>query len=242
MAIDLTVCLVNFYAADAVALALESFQKFHPGTHYRLHVLDNGSADGAAEYLRERADVFLEGTNSVSHGESLTRLCETVETRYLLAMDNDLEFVGDALEEMYPAVQREGIYCACPPRPYGRRDEPFGQAVIFEGRPPMCCQWSPNICLGLMRTDVVRHLLQYVSFGHYINHHRNEFFEMGAMVYRAAAAAGWDIVELPSLWHKVRHWGGVSRLWAGIAEVDRPEIQARYEEMQHRLRLLRGTQ
>lgn len=229
----LTACVVSFNACDALALTVESFRKHHPDLNIRWIVYDNGSTDGALEYAQEFAETVIRGDNSLSHGECLTELCQRVDTEYILTLDNDLEFTGRVWETMLSPLQDCEVYGSCLTRQY-----PFGTAEI-DGK-TFQAQWSPNIACGLMETDRVKQILETgISFGYYLNHGRNEFFETGAMFWRVAKACGWRIEEIEGLWESVIHYGSVSTLW--LSKEAPPYIRDRYANIQTRLQLLRNA-
>lgn len=239
MATELTVCVVNYNAADAVALALESFRHYHPGLSYHVFAYDNGSTDGAAEYLESRCDLVLHGKNTHSHGYCLTELMKQVETPYALSLDNDVEIHEPIFELMQTALDNvlgngPVRYCVCPPRLYdftGATADIYGEA--------WASQWSPDICVGLFDTELLHKILSDVTFGYYLDTDRKLFYETGGMVYRMAKAAGYQLVQLPALREKITHYGRVSTLWSGVSEADRPHIERRYECIQRSLQLLR---
>ena len=243
MATDLTVCVVNYNAADAVALALESFRHCHPGLSYQVFAYDNGSTDGAAEYLESHCDLVLHGKNTQSHGYCLTELMKRVETPYALSLDNDVEIHEPIYGELWRAIQgysespvfaQHLVYCACPPRLYD-----FTGAIADIYGEPWASQWSPDICVGLFDTELLHKILTDVTFGYYLDTDRKLFYETGGMVYRMAKAAGYQLVQLPALREKITHYGRVSTLWSGVSEADRPHIERRYECIQRSLQLLR---
>lgn len=233
MATDLTVCVVNYNAADAVALALESFRHAHPGLSYQVFAYDNGSTDGAAEYLESRCDLVLHGRNTLSHGYCLTELMKRVETPYALSLDNDVE-IHEPIYELMQAALKEGVYCVCPPRLYD-----FTGAMADIYGEPWASQWSPDICVGLFNMPRLSEILEDVTFGYYLDTDRKLFYETGGMVYRMAKAAGYRLAELPDLRKKITHYGRVSTLWSGVSDEDRPHIERRYECIQRSLQLLR---
>lgn len=239
---DTTAVCVSFNACDALALTVESFRKYHPDLNIRWLVYDNGSTDGALEYAQEFAETVIHGDNTLSHGECLTELCQRVDTEYVLTLDNDLEFTGRVWETMLAPLQDCEVYGSCLTRLY-----PFGQ-IQFLGK-PFQAQWSPNIACGLMEADRVKQILDVgLTFGYYFNDQRAEFFETGAMFWRAAKACGWRIEEIEELWESVIHYGSVSTLWLSRdtplnqeALRDREIIQERYANIQTRLQLLRNA-
>lgn len=237
---SLTICTVSFNACDALALMWESFLKYH-SVEVRWFVYDNGSIDGAKEYAQEHADLVIHGDNSLGHGECLSELCTRVETSLILSVDNDIEFIAPCLDRMREPLISSEVYCSC-----FTRLEPFGFADIWGER--YQAQWSPNIALGLMKTENVKRILQAgITFGYYLNHTRREFFETGAMFYRVALACGWRVAELADLWQKAVHYGSVSTLWLNESidpqqkeDSYREAIQRRYENIQSRLCILRA--
>lgn len=233
---DITVCCVSHYAPDAFMLMWESFLKNHrhlPGRP-RLYVYDNGSDEDQKAYFRATADLVVEGENRHPHGENLTTLCEKVQTRYVLTVDNDIQFIHPVVEMLLEAMEPEDVYGACL-----ARQEPFGTAQI--NGITMQSQYSPNIAMGLMKMERVKHVLQYVSFGYYVNASRKEFFETGAMFWRVAEACGWRIAELEDLWHRVKHYGQISMLFPPDRPVpSRAILEVRYKALQEQLALLRA--
>lgn len=229
---DCTVCLVSHDAVDSLALTVESFRKYHPEP-VRWHILDTDSRDGAREYAEGVADLLLEGLRIASHGESLTRLVETVETPYFLALDNDIEFTDEALPLLRDAIEPEDVYCACLTRLF-----PWGTFDI--GGTIMQPLWSPNIAVGLHKTAMVKRLLQWTSFGYWMNAERLEHSETGAMVYRFAMASGYRLVELGELWNRVIHHGSISALFN--QETPDPVLVERYEVVKKHLKELRDGQ
>lgn len=200
---QITAAVVSFQAADALALTIESFRKFH-GAGIDLWVYDNGSTDGAKEYAEAHADRVFYGDNQLAHGDCLSIMFNEVQTPYFLAMDNDLEFFCRAVDAMQEAIEPEDVYCSC----FTRLGE-WGTAHVHGVE--MQSMWSPNIALGLMKTDVVRKVHDTgLSFGNYTSYCRREYFETGGMVWRAAVAMGYRVAELPDLWHMVKHYGGAS--------------------------------
>lgn len=227
---DTTICIVSHDACDALALAVESFKKHH-SEPVRWHICDNGSQDGAKEYCESVADLMLYGERAASHGESLTRLVQTVETPYFFAVDNDIEFTAPVLDMMKEAIQPPNTYCVCLSRLY-----PWGTFNVFgmEMQP----LWSPNIAIGLHKTEMVKRLLQWTTFGYWMNTERLEHGETGAMVYRFAMASGYELVELGQLWDRVIHHGSISAMFN--QEVPDPVLVERYERVKKHLKELRG--
>lgn len=233
-----TICLVSHDALHALELCVESFRKYH-SEPVRWHICDNGSEDGACEYAETVADVMLYGARQASHGESLTYLVQTVQTPYFLALDNDIEFTGPVLDMLRDALEPEHeAYCACLTRLYAWGKFDIGGVVMD----PL---WSPNIAVGLLKTDMVKRLLAPIekdgrplsTFGYWQNSERREHGETGAMVYRMALAAGYKLVELPELWERVIHHGSLSAMF-NQAERD-PVLVERYEKVKQHLRELR---
>lgn len=230
MTTDTTVCLVSHDALHALALAVESFRKHHPEP-VRWHIQDNGSRDGAKEYCESVADVMLYGDRLASHGESLTRLVQTVETPYFVALDNDIETCAPVLDMMRDAIEPADVYCVCLTRLYE-----WGTFDVF-GK-VMQPLWSPNIAVGLMKTDVVKRILEWTTFGYWMNSERLEHGETGAMVYRFAMASGYRVVQLGDLWQRVIHHGSLSAMFN--QETPDPVLMQRYERVKARLAALRA--
>lgn len=231
--IDTTICIVSHDACDALALAVESFKRHHSDLPVYWHILDTGSKDGAKEYAEGIADLLLYGERIASHGESLTRLVRTVETPYFLALDNDIETTAPFMPMLYAALEPEDMYCACLTRLY-----PWGSFDI--GGTIMQPLWSPNIAVGLHKTAKVQRLLEWTSFGYWMNAERKEHSETGAMVYRFAMASGYRLVELSELWDAVIHHGSISALFNQT--VPDPVLVQRYEVVKKHLSELREGQ
>lgn len=220
-----TICVTSFNACDALALMIETFRYHHPEP-VLIYVYDNGSKDGALEYAEEHADRVWHGDNSDSHGECLTRLCQAVETPYIMTVDNDIEFKAPVLDMMRDAIADEDAYCSCLTRLW-----PLGTFDIYGKE--MTAMWSPNIAVGLMKTEKAHRLFQWATLGYYMNEQRREHGETGAMFYRLAMASGYTLVEIPELWERVVHHGSISSLWLGAG--DNPVIRERYDRLQRRL-------
>lgn len=210
MGVDLTLVLSNYNALDAVALTLESFRYYHPDVEYMVYAIDNGSTDGAKEYLFHNADVVCHKDNSLPHGDNLSKLCSMVFTPYTMTLDNDMEFKAPVYEKMKAYFDDPDVYLVCrdrgEPKPFGYADI-MGDGVQYE------CEWSPDISCGLYRTSQLQHLLQYVNLGYYMQRSTKQFFETGAMHYRMAMCKGWKLVQLPELNFDVHHYGQISCLW-----------------------------
>ena len=229
---EVTMCVCSFNAWEALALCVESFRRHH-AEPVRLYVLDNGSTDGALEYARDVADLVLEQPAAISHGENLTALIERVETPYVLTVDNDIEFHAPVLDRMRTALTEQDAYCACLSRQWA-----LGTFDIYGVE--MKAMWSPNIAVGLMDTAKVHRLMQWATFGYYMNEQRREHGETGAMIYRLAMASGYHLAELPDLWECLTHHGQISTLFRQTTPD--PALVARYEVVKDHLQKLRGRQ
>jgi hypothetical protein len=210
---SLTVCLVNYQALAAVSLSWESLLAHHPRP--RLYAWDNGSTDGAAEYLQGEADRFWSGDNSREHGWCLDQLIREVETEYTLVLDNDVVFYGSLL----PDMQAQAAFCVAPaPRWDPGHFTCRGLPVTGQPRIDPCC--------ALFQTRPLQALLQQVSFGTYLGVGTHEFFDTGAMVYRAAQCAGLRVEQPLWIWDRLVHWGAVSGMWQ---DPDSPYALSRHE-------------
>lgn len=67
--------------------------------------VDNGSDDGTAEYLRERADVrLIEHGRNLGYGRSLVDGMKAATARYLIIIDADCEYPPEALPGIIKAL------------------------------------------------------------------------------------------------------------------------------------------
>lgn len=202
---EITVCVVVHNAADCVALMRESLLHYHPEQALRFHGVDNGSTDGAGEYLNQHFDrVVHYEDNEHRHGICMDDLCREVQTPYTLVTDSDVEFTGDVLG---PAIETLEAYACITPTPrydMGRTvvwgDELFGQQRI-------------DPAFALWRTADLQRLLRYTSWCIYLSTDAHEYWDGGAMLYRFAQCAGVPVLRSSWIWRDFTHFGEVSALW-----------------------------
>jgi hypothetical protein len=96
---------------------------------------------------------------------------------------------------------------------------------------------------ALFHTDRLRHILNHFSFETYVSFLRRQYYDGGAMVYRAAMLLGLEVVELPDIWAKAIHYGGISALFVeAVPEETKAIYRKRYETIKTRLDALRADQ
>lgn len=242
-----TACCVSLNAKWNLALLMESYKHFNPEFPAKWFVYDNGSTDGALEYAKQHSDLLLLGNNVYTHGRCWTELIRRVNTEFILTVDNDLAFhAPGAMRFMFDRLH-PNVYCVCPDR-YGHpKGEPFGADKVIE--------YSPNICCGLFRTEVLQNLCQEFDLGYYINYQTQKTYETGGLIWRVAKTHGLDSDERAELWQYCRHWGQMTTLFAMCPNypsregcdprfIKDPEILdvmiARYEAVQGDLAAIRG--
>ena len=230
---NVTVAMVSFNAADAAALTWESLIR-HNG-EFSLYVWDNGSTDGAADYLKARAALFLKGANRPAHehGACLDALIGRIDTDYTLVLDTDVEFLEPAVYDMLCEVQRQDALC-CAPAPV--RDlgnaSMFGKTLRGQRRIDPCC--------ALFNTHKLKTLLTRFSFGTYLRWNAGEWFDTGAMLYRAADLSGMVVSEPDWVRRRLIHFGGMSAIFHPTNAHAAQEFQkSRYRTITHRLNNLR---
>lgn len=247
----ITLCAVSMNAKYSLALMRESYAHYNPDWPAKLIVIDNGSTDGALEYAKQHANLLLLGENLLNHGVSLTAMVRRVDTEFCITIDNDISFTAPNGVQFMIDHMDEKTYCVCPDR-YGHpKGVPFGT--------DMTNAYSPNICCGLFRTEVIQHLTQELTLGYYVDYQARQAMETGGLIWRVAKLFGLDSVELPELWHYCFHHGQISTLfnfvpnypsYEGMAQryLDDPAsmerikmLSGRYERVMKDLAAIRGV-
>ena len=243
---DLTLVCTVRGAVDAAALMWESFLAHHPRPLFLAY--DNGSDDGGAvrAYLAGHADRLIarDPGESISHGAALDVLCEIVSTPYLLAVDSDVEFTGEAVPLMRFLLDDMGDQGVVV---YPEEELAGAVAMVFDHE--LDLQPRVNPCCCLWRTDRLQRLLGAgFGFGTYIGIEQGEWWDVGGMLHMAARAAGWEPLACRSLWKLITHYGEISLLFRPEHELNfHPDLTAqrvavvaeRYETIRRRLAELR---
>src|SRR3954468_4465651 len=106
----LSYCVVNTNGRDYLIACLEAIERTHPGgLDHELLVLDNASADGSAEAVRERfpkARLFaLERRTGKAENDST--LLREAKGRYCLLLNEDSELQPGAARALLDALEAE---------------------------------------------------------------------------------------------------------------------------------------
>lgn len=233
---DVTLCTVSRNARDAAALMWESYLEHHERPV--LFVYDNGSTDGAAEYLGSRADYFHRSEAASTHGAGLDHLCPLVETPYTLVVDTDVEFLAPTVGVMKGA----DAFAAHQARWFSD-DSAYG---FNEFHGDMYARlWGFQVYAALFRTAELQGLLRHVSFrplarpGPPMPHH---CYDTGAMLYHVALAAGLRVAEIDLTGHII-HYGSITLALYSEYSQYVPHLaqykRGQYDIIRSRLRTLR---
>jgi hypothetical protein len=233
----ITACVVNYNSLHCCELVMESYVHYHKEP-LALHVYDTGSSDGAAEYLKERADRFLAGDCYSHHvGWFLTQLCKGVETEFTLTLDSDIEFKGPVVERMLEQMdQHQDLFCLAPTPTC-----PMGQANLWYLSFPLQGQDRADHCCTLWRTKDLQALLEWVTFSPAIVQDERAYYDTASLLFHFAKAKGLKVVKAPWIWKELHHFGGVSKLWRPDASLETQELaKVRYEAVKESLSKLRA--
>lgn len=196
---DVTVVTSAWNALHALELMRESFLRHHPEP-VLWYVADDGSKDGALEYLREHADLLFENDHRIGMGANLDRLCLQVGTPYTLVLDSDLEFLGPVLPRLISEI--EDAFCIAPSFvPGGKWDSPLG---LLDNQPKI------DHSTALFRTDQLQRILGYVSFSQYVCTCLKKNYDGGGMLLTAARCIGLQVKDASWVRNLVVHYGGLS--------------------------------
>lgn len=224
-------------AADALLLMWESFNVHHARVPF-IGFNNSGWQDEELARVFERsADLVLTGPNPPwPHGKALDALCAKVTTPYTLIVDSDVEFRAPVLGDMLRDLQAgpDMLACFLPDRvPFEPWTTPIWGHTLH-------VQHRINPALVLFDTRRMAPTLQHFSWSTYFCTDLGEYFDAGALLYRAGAAQGWQFSEPEWLHERVVHYGGISKLTDPDApEIDREIAAERYAVIQERLQNLR---
>lgn len=101
---DITLLTVNWNQQPCMELLLKSYVKYHyDGTPLKLCLVDNGSKDFSKGFLIENNIPFYDLHNNLGHENALNFVYTTINTRYALLNDTDVEYhdnVYDYIQEI----------------------------------------------------------------------------------------------------------------------------------------------
>ncbi len=208
MSRDVTVCTVAYNAAAAVELMWESYRYRHRSVG-PLFAHDNGSTDGAAEYLKTHADKFVQSVRNVGHGPALNDLCAVVTTPYTLVCDTDVEFFVPVVDRLIAELEVPGVGGVCYPSAAGRAT--LGPCKF--GVTDMLSLARIDPCCAMFRTADLQRWLRATAptgWGMHVEPAYRLLYDCGAVVRSALEADGFRLAQPAWLGADVRHWGGVT--------------------------------
>ncbi len=101
----ITVVIPNFNGMKYLPQCIEALRR-QTATEFELLVLENGSSDGSAEWLREAnvPTIFL--SKNLGFAGGVNRAVEEVQTPYLILLNNDTEVFPDFVEALMRSIVR----------------------------------------------------------------------------------------------------------------------------------------
>lgn len=221
---DITLCTVSLNAYHACALMWGSYLRHHPKAP--LYAWDNKSEDGAAEYFKKHATLFMTG-DRVEHGVALDVLCKRVETKYTLVVDTDVEFVDD----LYAGWEFDDRYYC-----YGSLRRGYyvnERKEVFQNGVHPCC--------AIYKTETLQKLLEHFSFSVYINTNVKKLYDTAAMLSFVAEAAGLKLHTPPDWENRFIHYGAITNsIWGRLSaktDLRTTKLQT-YETIKDRLKII----
>ena len=175
--------MVNTGGRDYLLACLAAIERLHPpGLEYELLVLDNASADGSAEAVRERhpdARLFaLERRTGKADNDSL--LLREARGRYCLLLNEDSELQEGAVEALLDALEADPRAAAA-----------GAQLLTSDGAPTPCAWRLPDIPWALAAAVFLQDAVAVQSTGSDVR--EVGWVQSSAMLVRREAAeqVGW---------------------------------------------------
>lgn len=82
---------------------------------YKLCIVDNGSTDGSKEWLRQNNIDFIDLDTNLGFAGACNLALKTVDTKYVILLNNDTEVYEDYVENLLKAIQKdEKIFAVSP--------------------------------------------------------------------------------------------------------------------------------
>jgi len=174
---------VNTNGRDYLLACLAAIERVHPpGVEHEVLVLDNASADGSVEAVRERhpeARLFaLERRTGKADNDSL--LLREARGRYCLLLNEDSELQEGAVRALLDALEADGRAAAA------------GAQLLTSGGEPTACAWRlPDIPWALAAAVFLQDQVAVQSTGTLVR--EVGWVQSSAMLVRRAAAeqVGW---------------------------------------------------
>jgi GT2 family glycosyltransferase len=248
--IDVSVCIANWNCRDLLRACLQSLRDQAPGVVVEVIVIDNASADGAADMVeREFPEVILQrNPTNLGFARANNQAAELARGRYLFFLNNDTCVPPQALRRLIDyceAHPRAGMVGPC------LRDG-AGRAQVSYRQRPTLATFLHRTCLlrwtGLLKRSYRRYRRQEfdpsatrsveILMGAAMFLPREVFFVCGAwdedflfggedLELSARVGRHYDIVYLPSV--EITHYGRVStRQHIGFASTNMVIGFARY--------------
>ena len=139
---DLTIVIVNWRTKDYLRACLESVRAHPPAREFEIIVVDNGSADGSAEMVRESFDgvTLIENAENIGYAEGNNQGMRESRGEYILLLNPDTEVKPGALDALLKFARAHPDAAAVGCRLMGTdgkvqrscRSFPYPLGVLFE--------------------------------------------------------------------------------------------------------------
>lgn len=225
---EITILIATQDNLDSLRLTVESLRFHNPDVDFLLWIWDNNSTDGAQQWARDHADrLFIKDEYlGDHHGIPLDRMCQLVQTPYVLTLDNDVRTTAPFLARMLEEIRTTNAFAVSPKSrfPMGSVDH-HGQTLFGQPRIDPCC--------SLFDTHRLAKMTRSVSFCRCESTGQAKFYDTGAMLRQAAEGGGHLVVDADWLWDCIHHYGAMT--WAGYAPDETP-TKATHSKRMARLR------
>ncbi len=114
-----TACVVNWNTRPELERLLESIERYAPGMP--TIVVDNASADGSAEMVRQRFAwvELIENPRNLGYAAANNQALKRVQTEFALLLNPDIELTKGGLEALVECIERHARAGAAAPRLVG---------------------------------------------------------------------------------------------------------------------------
>jgi glycosyltransferase involved in cell wall biosynthesis len=219
---DVTILLATRNGADVVRLTLSSLRRFTPEA-YRVIVADNGSTDGARDYLGslDWIEIFDRDPRRAltSHGATLDWLARKVRTRYFLTLDSDVVFLRRGwLSDLREVIEKRGAVAVGEFEPglggYRSRLAPY--VLLLDTKRFRALRCSFRSCVLMSDPADVRRWhrrppSENLDFAELCAYPSGAFYSTGAMLFERIVQSGLDWVSTPpQIRRKYDHLGHMS--------------------------------
>jgi N-acetylglucosaminyl-diphospho-decaprenol L-rhamnosyltransferase len=106
--VDITLAIINYNTKSLLKTCIDSIEETQPLAGYEIIVIDNGSADGSAEMMKQDFPQihFLENAGNLGYAAAANQALRTSRAKYVMVLNTDIELDRDAIDILVEHADR----------------------------------------------------------------------------------------------------------------------------------------